>query len=162
MPDGAGGSPASKSGSQKSGGIMRQGMREINALKGRVCLVPPHWLSRPTPTSTRKVSAAVRYGALKLTAWWLCEDGMISDEGHGGQVASVCRAVTHARERERERERERGSRRQRARVHKGWRVGSNAQRVQRERAVCLAGQLLRTRAAKQQSSSLRRRGLDIP
>ena len=85
---------------------MRQGMREINALKGRVCLVPPHWLSRPTPTSTRKVSAAVRYGALKLTAWWLCEDGMISDEGHGGQVASVRRAVTHAQERDRESESE--------------------------------------------------------
>lgn len=41
MPDRAGGSPASKSGSEKSGGIMRQEMREINALKGRVCLVPP-------------------------------------------------------------------------------------------------------------------------
>lgn len=41
------------------------GMREINALKGRVCLVRPHWLWPPTLTSTRKVSAAVREGALK-------------------------------------------------------------------------------------------------
>lgn len=44
---------------------------------------------------------------------------MISDEGHGGQVASVRRAVTHA-------ERERGAR---VREHKAEGVESNAQRV---------------------------------
>ena len=117
-----------------------------------------HWLSRATPTSTRKVSAAVRYGALKLTAWWLCEDGMISDEGHGGQVASVRRAVTHARERDRERARAR------AREQKAEGVGSNAQRERvhsRQPKASLAHK--GSRAAEQQSNSLRRRcGLDIP
>jgi len=82
---------------------------------------------------------------------------MISDEGHGGQVASVRRAVTHARERERARVRE----------HKAEGVESNAQRVQRERepAACLASsskRVWRTKAARQQNSSLRRCGLDIP
>ena len=74
---------------------MRQGMREISALKGRVCLVPP--IGSPGQPNVNAEGQC--RGALKLTAWWLCEDGMISDEGHGGQVASVRRAVTHARER---------------------------------------------------------------
>ena len=82
---------------------------------------------------------------------------MISDEGHGGQVAPVRRAVTHARERGGARVRE----------HQAEGVESNAERVQRERvpAACLAGsskRVWRTKAAKQQSSSLRRCSPDIP
>ena len=161
MPDGAGGSPASKSGSQKSGGIMRQGMREISALKGRVCLVPP--IGSPGQPNVNAEGQC--RGALKLTAWWLCEDGMISDEGHGGQVASVCRAVAHARERERERER--GSRRQRARVGRGEQRAESAEgegRLSSRAAQSEFGAQRQqsSKAAKQQSSSLRRRGLDIP
>lgn len=106
MLDGAGGSPASKKWQSKIGRDHASRNARNKGAERKGLLGSPHWLSRPTPTSTRKVSAAVRYGALKLTAWWLCEDGMISDEGHGGQVASARRAVTHARERERARESE--------------------------------------------------------
>ena len=91
---------------------MRQGMREINALKGRVCVVPPIGSpGQPQRQRGRSVQRCVKTDCLVAVRG--------RDDKRRGPWRTGRVRPPRSHPRPRERERERGSRRQRARVGRG-------------------------------------------